>query len=66
MAIHAMMCCARVDAAPGAFRDFASRTSKMTRSDPRVAVFNNPESFCPVEVRRAACEALHDLIMEGV
>ena len=65
LAAHAMVCRARADAPPGAFRDFVAMTGLMTRDDKFLRIFNDdgPEY---AEERRAACEALHDLIMEGV
>lgn len=53
---HATMCRARADSAAGALRDFIRVAADMTRID-----------AAPSEVfSAAACEALHDLIMEGV
>ena len=65
LSAHAMVCRARADAKPGTFRDFVAVTARMTRSDTRVSIFNDTDAAYADE-RRAACEALHDLIMEGV
>ena len=66
IALHAMMCRMRTDEPPGAMRDFVDKTSQMTRAHLRSASFWKAESFCAALLRRADCEALHDLIMEGV
>ena len=61
---HASMARARADAPPGAFRDFVARAGWMTRTS---RVMDDMRSVIASEpLRRAACEALHDLIMEGV
>jgi len=65
LSAHAMVCRVRADTPPGAFRDFVTRANKMTRNDTRVSIFNDTGDDY-AEERRAACEALHDLIMEGV
>jgi len=65
---HALLCRTKVDSPPGAFRDFAARTCKMTRRDTKLRMFHeyvNDNEDDKAE-RRAACEALFDLIMEGV
>ncbi len=69
---HAEMCRARADVfciygsdtakAPWQ-REFKRLASNVTRMHPMVRIFNMTED---VTERRAACEALHDLIMEGV
>lgn len=65
MVTHASVCRRRADEPQGALREFIVRACKMTRNDPRVYVFNDdgPEY---ADENRVACEALHDLIMEGV
>ena len=65
---HALMCRTKVDSPAGALRDFATRTCKMTRNDSKLWIFReyNDDNADDVAERRAACEALHDLIMEGV
>jgi len=65
---HAMMCRAKVDAPSEAFRAFVARTCKMTRQSGEVCYFHEQEDDDPTAIaeRRAACEALFDLIMEGV
>ena len=59
---HANMCRTRADLPPSAFRDFVTKASRMTRKARNLDELAYHES----EVQRAACEALHDLIMEGV
>lgn len=59
---HAMMCRERVDLPPGAFRDFVTRACRMTRR----SRFLSDLWLADDPLRTAACEALHDLIMEGV
>lgn len=82
LSAHAMVCRARADAPLGPFRDFVAVTGRMTRYDgflgilkaarrvPRLALVTqdarSPTDNDHADVRRAACEALHDLIMEGV
>lgn len=65
LSAHAMVCRAKADAPSGPFRDFVVVTGWMTRDDKFLRIFSgtSPEYAA---VRRAACEALHDLIMEGV
>jgi hypothetical protein len=65
MVTHASVCRRRADEPESALRDFIARACKMTRNDPRVYSFNDEGPEYAAE-RRAACEALHDLIMEGV
>ena len=65
MVTHASVCRRRADEPKGALRDFIARACKMTRDSPRVYIFNDDGPQYADE-RRAACEALHDLIMEGV
>lgn len=65
LSAHAMVCRARADAPPGAFRDFVAVTGWWTRGDKFLRIFNDTGDEY-AEERRAACEALHDLIMEGV
>lgn len=60
--IHANMCRTRADLPPSAFRDFVTKASHMTRSS-RVML---DIQYHDEATARAACEALHDLIMEGV
>jgi len=63
---HACVARNRADAAPDSvFRLFTVYTGRMTRADPRVRIFNDADRAYSDE-RAAACEALHDLIMEGV
>lgn len=59
---HANMCRSRADLSPSAYRDFVTKASKMTRNDRAMRTIEEHEP----ETRRAACEALFDLIMEGV
>ena len=59
---HANLCRTRVDLPPGAFRDFVARAARMTRRSRIVQDI----VFTSDTVRTAACNALHDLIMEGV
>lgn len=65
---HALVCRAKVDAPSEGFRAFAARTCKMTRQDSKLYIFREQEDDEAEDIaeRRAACEALHDLIMEGV
>ena len=65
LSAHAMVCRARADAPSGAFREFVTATGRMTRDDKFLRIFNDTGDEY-AEERRAACEALHDLIMEGV
>ena len=65
MVTHASVCRRRADESEGALRDFIARACKMTRTSPRVYAFNDDGPEYAAE-RRAACEALHDLIMESV
>lgn len=62
---HASVCRARSDAPLGAFRSFVNAASRMTRSDYFVTRLATPDDRYAGE-SAAACEALHDLIMEGV
>lgn len=62
---HASVCRTRADSPPGAFRDFVRAASRMTRRDKRLVAMVSPED-CYDGEPEAACEALHDLIMEGV
>lgn len=59
---HATMCRTRADLPPGAFRDFVTKASEMTRNERALLYIEYHNDL----VVRAACEALHDLIMEGV
>jgi hypothetical protein len=59
---HANMCRTRADLPPGAFRDFVTKASRMTRKARNL----DELAYHGADVQRAACEALHDLIMEGV
>jgi len=59
---HATMARARTDLPPGAFRDFVTSANRMTRK----SRFLSDLWICEEPLRRAACEALHDLIMEDV
>jgi len=59
---HATMCRTRVDLPPGAFRDFVTRACRMTRRSRCLSDMWIAEDA----LRAAACDALHDLIMEGV
>lgn len=65
MVTHASVCRRRADESQGTLREFIARACKMTRNGPQVHVFNDDGPEYAAE-RRAACEALHDLIMEGV
>ena len=65
LSAHAMVCRARADAPHGAFREFVTATGWWTRGDKFLRIFNDTGPDYADE-RRAACEALHDLIMEGV
>ncbi len=65
LSAHAMVCRARADAPLGPFRDFVVVTGCMTRDDKFLCIFKDASDEYADE-RRAACEALHDLIMEGV
>lgn len=65
MVMHASVCRRRADETESALREFIAHACKMTRASPRVHAFNDPAADYADE-RRAACEALHDLIMEGV
>ena len=59
---HANLCRTRVDLPPGAFRDFVTRAARMTR---RSRAYSDLW-LADDALRTAACNALHDLIMEGV
>lgn len=59
---HANMCRTRADLPSSAFRDFVTKASYMTR-DSRTMLDIQYHSKSTIT---AACEALHDLIMEGV
>lgn len=63
LAAHAAVCRAKVDAT-GHARDLFSYASTMTRAD-RYYVGNLVLADAPATMS-AACDALHDLIMEGV
>ena len=65
MVTHASVCRRRADEPESALREFIAHACKMTRTSPRVHAFNDDGPEC-AEERRVACEALHDLIMEGV
>ena len=65
MVTHASVCRRRADEPESALREFIAHACKMTRTSPRVYIFND-DGPDYAEERRAACEALHDLIMEGV
>lgn len=65
LSAHAMVCRARADAPSGAFREFVTATGRMTRDDKFLRIFNDTGDEYADE-RRAACDLLHDLIMEGV
>lgn len=63
LVIHACMCRIRADTpTPSGFRELVAYTCKMTRGG-RVG---NLADDIDQGVRTAACEALFDLIMEGV
>lgn len=59
---HANLCRTRVDLPPGAFRDFVARACRMTRRSRCLSDLWLADDA----LRTAACNALHDLIMEGV
>ena len=59
---HATMCRARVELPLGTHRDFVAKTCSMTRKSRILGEIH----YHGAAVQRAACEALHDLIMEGV
>ena len=62
---HACVCRARADAPVGsAFRAFVAYASRMTRKDKYLWALTHSSLYR--EEHAAACEALFDLIMEGV
>lgn len=62
--VHACMCRTRADTpTAGAFRELVTYTCELTRKDGCVG--NLADDIDPT-VREAACDALFDLIMEGV
>ena len=64
---HASMCRARADAPPGPFRAFVVEACRRTRKDRLMDALGDMDLCDWVTAeRRAACEALFDLIMEGV
>jgi len=60
---HATMCRSRADLKPGAFRDFVRRGSRMTRNTRCMQDIVTGDKSAILAV---ACDALHELIMEGV
>lgn len=61
--LHACVLRAKTDAVAPAFRAFAVRAAKYSRQGRHVRWLAEPD---PDGVLPLACEALHDLIMEGV
>ncbi len=64
---HALVCKTRADTQRGAFREFVVYACKMTRGQQSgIFLIGGDAGKVFDDERTAACEALFDLIMEGV